>query len=67
MVSPGSTSSVAVDANAMPQGSSPEPNSYSYECMLCGTHWGYADIHNTARCPACGGGLVRDLIDPASR
>lgn len=37
-----------------------EPLERSYECVLCGTHWGYGDIQNIARCPSCGGGLVRD-------
>ena len=64
---PRDASSAIVDANAMLHGSSVEPADSSYECMLCGTRWGYTDIHNTARCPACGGGLVRDPADPAPR
>ena len=60
-------SSAAVDAAALPNGDSAEPASSHYECVLCGTRWGYADIHNTARCPACGGGLVRGPTDPAPR
>ena len=40
-----------------------EPLARSYECVLCGTHWGYGVIQNTARCPACGGGLIRDAAD----
>jgi len=34
----------------------------TYECVPCGTHWAYPEIQNTGRCPACGGGLLRDPV-----
>ena len=56
--------SSGADANTPPHGGSSKVADSSYECMLCGGHWAYGDIHNTARCPACGGGLIRDVADP---
>lgn len=30
-----------------------------YVCLGCDGRWQYAEIRNTARCPACGDGLAR--------
>jgi DNA-directed RNA polymerase subunit RPC12/RpoP len=55
---PRNLASAVVESNqAQPRAE--ETAGSSYECVLCGTRWSYPEIHNTARCPACGGGLVR--------
>jgi DNA-directed RNA polymerase subunit RPC12/RpoP len=37
-----------------------------YGCAACGAEWDYAEVHNIARCPACGGGLVRAETEDAA-
>jgi DNA-directed RNA polymerase subunit RPC12/RpoP len=64
-MTPGNASTTAAQSGRRPEART--ESSDSYKCVLCGTSWGYSDIHNTARCPSCGGGLVRDRADNVRR
>jgi DNA-directed RNA polymerase subunit RPC12/RpoP len=37
----------------------PTPAMPSYVCLFCDTAWPYARVRSLARCPDCGGPLVK--------